>query len=107
MCLRTRYYTNSCVHCYGYIIIIPVLCFYDFKNKKITLKKVIMINMSYRMAAFSDIIKYNGVLYLVPNNSDAFVKYEIDNDRFIYIYMKTNMCNRYRNGYIYDKKIFI
>ena len=20
MCLRTRYYTNSCVHCYGYII---------------------------------------------------------------------------------------
>lgn len=20
MCLRIRYYTNSCVHCYGYII---------------------------------------------------------------------------------------
>ena len=20
VCLRTRYYTNSCVHCYGYII---------------------------------------------------------------------------------------
>ena len=20
MCLRTRYYANSCVHCYGYII---------------------------------------------------------------------------------------
>ena len=21
MCLRTRYYANSCVHCYGYIIL--------------------------------------------------------------------------------------
>ena len=21
VCLRTRYYTNSCVHCYGYIIV--------------------------------------------------------------------------------------
>ena len=27
MCLRIRYYTNSCVHCYGYIII-----YFDLKK---------------------------------------------------------------------------
>lgn len=84
----------------------PILYFYSFGEKKITVEKVLLIDNVYGMAFFSDILVIDDQVYLIPNNAKRIVVYNILNGDCEYIAIEDPVANMYIGCYLMDGYIY-
>lgn len=84
----------------------PVLCFYSFENEKITIMQTLNIGEIYGTAYFSKVYLNNDEIYLIPNNSNKIVIYNIVNKKLEYISINGTAVNMYRNCYEMNGVLF-
>ena len=63
----------------------PILYFYSYKENQVTVAKAISIGKNYGTAYFSSIYISENELYLIPNNYNAIVIYDLEKDSFCII----------------------
>lgn len=80
----------------------PILYFYSYKDNQVTVARTIGIGESYGTAYFSSIYISENELYLIPNNYNAIVIYDLEKDSFLYYGVNGDGTNSYRENYEKD-----
>lgn len=85
----------------------PVLCFYSFEDEKITIMQALNIEEIYGTAYFSKVYLKNDEIYLIPNNSNKIVIYNIVNKKLEYISINGTTVNMYQSCYEVSGVLFL
>lgn len=80
----------------------PILYFYSYKDNQVTVARAISIGKNYGTAFFSSIYISGNELYLIPNNHNAIVIYDLEKDSFAYYEISGYGTNLYRENYEKD-----
>lgn len=108
-CRVAMYAACSCANEEGIWFVhgrLPVLFFFNFEHKKITLYKVIPNCKNQQIAMFSTMYETSSKVFLIPNNEKKIVIYSKNDDRFIFIELENACDNMFRgcflhHGYLY------
>ena len=81
----------------------PILYYYSFGERKITIAQPLYVEETYGTAYFSKIYQKKNMLYIIPNNASKIVIYDIINHTCDMIDVREDIkCNIYRDCYEYN-----
>lgn len=84
----------------------PILYFYSFSEKGITLSQPLLIEQIYGTAFFSEIYMKNNTLYIIPNNATKIIVYNIESNTYDIVDIEDSGVNIYINCYEYNGELF-
>lgn len=86
---------------------LPILFFFDFDLKKITISKIIPIESNNMFMLFSSIVMNDNLLFLICGNQDKSYIYNIDEDKFTELKINGSYTNAFYGATRKHKELHI